>query len=112
MRGPEDVRRQDLEPIQGLLIIARRQKFARSALDFASLVKFGSISAEVARALEICARCRLNIIISGGTGSGKTTLLNALSSQISHDERIVTIEDAAELQLQQPHVIQLETRPR
>ncbi|HXP78127.1 MAG TPA: CpaF family protein [Stellaceae bacterium] len=87
------------------------RKFARSALDFASLVKFGSISAEVGRALEICARCRLNIIISGGTGSGKTTLLNALSSQISHDERIVTIEDAAELQLQQPHVIQLETRP-
>jgi pilus assembly protein CpaF len=87
------------------------RKFAKSALSFGSLVKYGSISAEVARALEICARCRLNIIISGGTGSGKTTLLNALSSQISHDERIVTIEDAAELQLQQPHVIQLETRP-
>jgi pilus assembly protein CpaF len=87
------------------------RKFARTALAFGSLVKNGSIAPEVARALEICARCRLNIIISGGTGSGKTTMLNALSSQISHDERIVTIEDAAELQLQQPHVIQLETRP-
>ena len=73
--------------------------------------KYGSISPELARALEIAARCRLNIIISGGTGSGKTTLLNALSSMIDPDERIVTIEDAAELQLQQPHVIQLETRP-
>jgi pilus assembly protein CpaF len=87
------------------------RKFARTALDFGSLVKNGSISPQVARALEICARCRLNIIVSGGTGSGKTTLLNALSSQIGHDERILTIEDAAELQLQQPHVIQLETRP-
>ena len=87
------------------------RKFARSALSFGSLIENGSIAPEVARTLEICARCRLNIIISGGTGSGKTTLLNALSSQISHDERIVTIEDAAELQLQQPHVIQLETRP-
>jgi pilus assembly protein CpaF len=87
------------------------RKFARTALAFGALVKYGSIAPEMARALEICARCRLNIIISGGTGSGKTTLLNALSSKIGHDERIVTIEDAAELQLQQPHVIQLETRP-
>jgi pilus assembly protein CpaF len=87
------------------------RKFARSALSFDALVENDSIAPEVARALEICARCRLNIIISGGTGSGKTTMLNALSSQISHEERIVTIEDAAELQLQQPHVIQLETRP-
>ena len=87
------------------------RKFARSALSFRSLVENGSLAPEVARALEICAHCRLNIIISGGTGSGKTTMLNALSSQISHEERIVTIEDAAELQLQQPHVIQLETRP-
>jgi pilus assembly protein CpaF len=64
-----------------------------------------------ARILEMAARARLNIIISGGTGSGKTTLLNALSRLIDIDERIVTIEDAAELQLQQPHVVRLETRP-
>ena len=87
------------------------RKFSRHPLDFESLVKFGSVSPELARVLEIAARCRLNIIISGGTGSGKTTLLNAMSRLINHDERIVTIEDAAELQLQQPHVIQLETRP-
>jgi pilus assembly protein CpaF len=61
--------------------------------------------------LKIAARCRLNILISGGTGSGKTTLLNAMSRMIDHGERIVTIEDAAELQLQQPHVVRLETRP-
>ena len=60
--------------------------------------------------LEIAARCRLNILVSGGTGSGKTTLLNALSRMIGHDERVITIEDAAELQLQQPHVVRLETR--
>ena len=63
------------------------------------------------RALEIAGRCRLNIVISGGTGSGKTTLMNAISRSIDHGERIVTIEDAAELQLQQPHVVRLETRP-
>jgi pilus assembly protein CpaF len=61
--------------------------------------------------LKIASRCRLNILISGGTGSGKTTLLNALSQQIDHGERVVTIEDAAELRLQQPHVVRLETRP-
>ena len=61
--------------------------------------------------LEIAARCRLNVLISGGTGTGKTTLLNAMSRCIIHKERIITIEDAAELQLQQPHVIRLETRP-
>jgi pilus assembly protein CpaF len=87
------------------------RKFARVYLDFAEMVKFDSASAELCHALEIAARCRLNLLISGGTGSGKTTLLNALSGLIDQDERIVTIEDAAELQLQQPHVVQLETRP-
>ena len=87
------------------------RKFSRNFLDFPSMMKFGSLSPELARALEIAARCRLNILISGGTGSGKTTLLNAMSGMISAGERIVTIEDTAELQLQQPHVIQLESRP-
>ena len=73
--------------------------------------QFGSMTQPVARVLEIAARCRLNVIISGGTGSGKTTLMNAMSRLIDPGERIVTIEDAAELQLQQPHVVRLETRP-
>jgi pilus assembly protein CpaF len=71
----------------------------------------GSLSPQMGRALEIAARCRLNIIVSGGTGSGKTTMLNALSRLIDPGERVITIEDAAELQLQQPHVLPLETRP-
>jgi pilus assembly protein CpaF len=87
------------------------RKFSRSAIDFRRFIEYGSVSPELARVLEIAARCRLNLIISGGTGSGKTTLLNAMSRMISEDERIVTIEDAAELQLQQAHVVQLETRP-
>jgi pilus assembly protein CpaF len=87
------------------------RKFSKKKLDFNAMVTNGSIAEPVARVLEIAARCRLNIIISGGTGSGKTTMLNALSRLIAHDERIVTIEDAAELQLQQPHVVRLETRP-
>jgi pilus assembly protein CpaF len=87
------------------------RKFTRSFLDFTKLIAFKSVSPELARALEIAARCRLNILISGGTGSGKTTLLNAMSSLIDPGERVVTIEDTAELQLQQPHVVPLETRP-
>jgi pilus assembly protein CpaF len=87
------------------------RKFTKTFLDFSRLVKFNSVSAELSTALEIAAKCRLNVLISGGTGSGKTTLLNAMSSLIEPGERIVTIEDAAELQLQQPHVVQLETRP-
>jgi pilus assembly protein CpaF len=86
------------------------RKFTKKKLDFAAMVTNGSMIPAVARMLEIAARCRCNILISGGTGSGKTTLLNALSRLISHDERVVTIEDAAELQLQQPHVVRLETR--
>jgi pilus assembly protein CpaF len=95
--------------LKGVTISIR--KFARNLFDFSKLVTFGTASPELARSLEIAARCRLNIIISGGTGSGKTTLLNAMSQLIEKDERILTIEDAAELQLQQPHVVQLETRP-
>ena len=87
------------------------RKFSRNAMDFSKYVELGTVSPQLGRALEIAARCRLNTIISGGTGSGKTTLLNALSRLIDVGERIITIEDAAELQLQQPHVLQLETRP-
>jgi len=87
------------------------RKFSRTMMNMPKFVEVGTVSPPLARMLEIAARCRLNIIVSGGTGSGKTTLLNALSSMIDRGERIVTIEDAAELQLQQPHVIQLETRP-
>jgi pilus assembly protein CpaF len=86
------------------------RKFSKKKIDFAAMVANGSMIPGVARLLEIAARCRTNILISGGTGSGKTTLLNALSRTIGHDERIITIEDAAELQLQQPHVVRLETR--
>ncbi|MFO1036209.1 MAG: CpaF family protein [Geminicoccaceae bacterium] len=95
--------------IDGACISIR--KFSRNRLTFDAMVGYGSMSRQVARILEIASRCRLNIIISGGTGSGKTTLLNAMSSLIDHGERIITIEDAAELQLQQPHVVRLETRP-
>lgn len=87
------------------------RKFSKKKITLDTMVKFGSISPQMAQVLRICGRCRLNIIISGGTGSGKTTLLNALSQMIDHGERVVTIEDAAELQLQQPHVVRLETRP-
>ena len=87
------------------------RKFTKKPIDFAKLIEFGAMTPPVARVLEIAGRCRLNIIISGGTGSGKTTLLNALSRMIDPGERIVTVEDAAELQLQQPHVVRLETRP-
>ncbi|MBR0661906.1 CpaF family protein [Neoroseomonas oryzicola] len=86
------------------------RKFAKKRYDLGSLCSNGSMSPAVQRILEIASRCRLNVVISGGTGSGKTTMLNAMSRLIDHGERIVTIEDAAELQLQQPHVVRLETR--
>ncbi|CAM3513676.1 CpaF family protein [Parendozoicomonas haliclonae] len=95
--------------LDGAIISIR--KFSVRAVGFKDLVGYESLSQAMARVLAISARCRLNIIISGGTGSGKTTLLNALSSQIAETERIITIEDAAELQLQQPHVVRMETRP-
>ena len=87
------------------------RKFARRRLDLDGLVRNGAMTPGLGRLLGIAARCRLNIVISGGTGSGKTTLLNAMSQFIDHGERIITVEDAAELQLQQPHVVRLETRP-
>ena len=87
------------------------RKFSKKKITLDVMEKFGSISSQMKKVLEIAGRCRLNILISGGTGSGKTTLLNAISKMIDNSERIVTIEDAAELQLQQPHVVRLETRP-
>ncbi len=87
------------------------RKFKKDRLRLPDLVKFGSITQEGATILEIIGRVRCNILVSGGTGSGKTTLLNCLTGYIDHDERVITCEDAAELQLQQPHVVRLETRP-
>jgi pilus assembly protein CpaF len=87
------------------------RKFAKKTITLDIMAQSGSISANMATVLKIASRCRLNILISGGTGSGKTTLLNAMSRMIDPAERTVTIEDAAELQLQQPHVVRLETRP-
>jgi len=86
------------------------RKFSKKGITLDVMANSGSISPAMATVLKIAARCRLNILISGGTGSGKTTLLNALSRMIETAERTVTIEDAAELQLQQPHVVRLETR--
>jgi len=77
----------------------------------AKLIEYRSISEEMSKLLQAIVKCRRNVLISGGTGSGKTTLLNAMSAFIDHRERVVTIEDSAELQLQQPHVCRLETRP-
>jgi len=87
------------------------RKFSREALTLETLVGFGSLTEEMAGFLRRCVAAKKNILISGGTGSGKTTLLNALSAAISPSERIVTVEDAAELRLVQPHVVVLESRP-
>src|SRR5579872_6100212 len=87
------------------------RKFRKDKLKLEDLVKFGSISVPGAKMLQIIGRSRCNVLISGGTGSGKTTLLNTLTAFIDPTERVVTCEDAAELQLQQPHVVRLETRP-
>jgi len=87
------------------------RKFGKRQIGFDQMVQQGNISAAMGTLLRIAARCRLNMIVSGGTGSGKTTMLNALSGMVDQGERVVTIEDAAELRLQQPHVVRLETRP-
>lgn len=88
------------------------RRFSKNPLKMDALVEKGALSFEMAEVLKMCVKAKMNVIISGGTGAGKTTLLNALSSYIPDDERVVTIEDAAELVLQQPHVVRLETRPK
>ncbi|HLL69370.1 MAG TPA: CpaF family protein [Micromonosporaceae bacterium] len=87
------------------------RKFAVEALTVADLISFGTLTPQTAELLEACVRGRLDIVVSGGTGSGKTTTLNILSSFIPRDERVITVEDAAELQLNQEHVVRLESRP-
>src|SRR5215213_1546480 len=87
------------------------RRFGANPLRLEDLLNYKAFSPEMAMLMEACIKARLNILISGGTGCGKTTLLNTLSSFIPHDERVITIEDAAELQLQQDHVVRLETRP-
>jgi len=87
------------------------RRFATDKLDHNDLIRFGSMTPELVLTLQAAVRARLNVLVSGGTGSGKTTLLNILSSFIPEDERIITIEDSAELQMRQKHVVRLETRP-
>src|ERR1700716_4576351 len=87
------------------------RKFARDPYTVQDLINFGSLTAEAAGFLEACVKAHFNILVAGGTGSGKTTTLNVLSSFIPDTERVVTIEDAAELQLRQPHKVRLESRP-
>ncbi len=95
--------------LDGSLVSIR--KFKKNKMPLRAYLDYGSMTEPMVRFLEICSAIRMNILISGGTGSGKTTLLNALSGHISEDERVITIEDAAELQMHQPHVLRLETRP-
>jgi pilus assembly protein CpaF len=95
--------------IDGPMMSIRR--FSAEPLRLADLVEFQSMTPDMATLLQGLGRAKINILISGGTGSGKTTMLNVISGFISHSERIITVEDAAELQLQQPHVVRLETRP-
>jgi pilus assembly protein CpaF len=87
------------------------RKFSKDPFQVADLIRFGTLTVEMAKFIEACVKARLNIIVSGGTGSGKTTTLGVLSSYIPENERILTIEDAAELQLRQEHWVRLETRP-
>lgn len=88
------------------------RKFKKEKLTLEKLVDFGSMTPSCAKLIMAVGRCRVNVLVSGGTGSGKTTMLNCLTRYIDHGERIITCEDAAELQLQQPHVVRLETRPK
>src|SRR3989442_5351670 len=111
-RPPEGSRINPFIPplaLDGPIMSIRR--FGRTPLMMDDLVRVGALIPEMVTVLQGMVRARLNILVSGGTGSGKTTLLNALSSFIPDGELIVTIEDSAELQLQQPHVVRLETRP-
>ena len=87
------------------------RKFPKQQLFDRDLINKGTLTLDMARFMEVCVKMRKNIVVSGGTGSGKTTLLNVLSNYLPHDERILTIEDAAELRLNQPHLIRLEARP-
>jgi pilus assembly protein CpaF len=87
------------------------RRFGAEPLRISKLIEIGAVTKDMADMFEMCVSARLNVLISGGTGAGKTTLLNALSAYIPENQRIVTIEDSAELQLQQPHVVRLETRP-
>lgn len=96
--------------LEGPVLSIRR--FGAEPLRMSRLIEINSLTSDIAEMLQMCVKARLNVLISGGTGAGKTTLLNALSAYISEDERIITIEDSAELLLQQPHVVRLETRPR
>src|SRR5947207_8996149 len=112
-RLPDGIRVNPVIPplsLTGPLVTIR--KFSRKRLTLDDMIKLGTLSAETVEFLDRCIRAELNMLISGGTGSGKTTLLNALSTAIPDSERIVTIEDAAELRLNQRHVLRLESRPR
>jgi len=95
--------------VDGTMISIR--KFSKNTITLDHMVENGNLSPQLAEFLKVAGKCRLNVIIAGGTGSGKTTLLNAVSQHILPDERIVTIEDAAELRLAQPHIVRLETKP-
>jgi pilus assembly protein CpaF len=100
-----------IRPISLLGPVISIRKFRKEGLTIDDLVRFGTLTREMAEFLSACVRARLNIIVAGGTGSGKTTTLNVLSSFIPEDERIITVENAAELQLRQEHVVPLESRP-
>src|SRR5688500_2690651 len=101
-----------IQPLSLVGPVLTIRKFSKKRFSMDRLVEIGSLTEPMADFLRLCVAYRKNILISGGTGSGKTTFLNALSESIPKEERIVTIEDAAELQLVQPHVVSLEARPR